>query len=196
MNAVTIHSDLSTRKLSLFPLFLHLFAMKWWYQMPWSYFFECWVLSQPFHSPLSLSPRGSWVFSNTTIQKSSNFQHSPFFMVQLSHLYMITGKTIHLTIWTFAGKVMSFLFLICCLFGHSFLYKEQAHFNFMAAITICSDFWAPKNKVWHFPHLFAMKWQDQMPWSSFSECWALSQLFHSPLSLSSRGSLVPLHFLP
>ena len=30
----------------------------------------------------------------------------------------------------------------------------------------------------------------------FSECWALSQLFHSPLSLSSRGSLVPLHFLP
>ena len=29
-----------------------------------------------------------------------------------------------------------------------------------------------------------MKWWDQMPWSSFSECWALSQLFHSPLSLS------------
>ena len=27
-----------------------------------------------------------------------------------------------------------------------------------------------------------MKWWDQMPWSSFSECWALSQLFHSPLS--------------
>ena len=36
----------------------------------------------------------------------------------------------------------------------------------------------------------------QMPWSSFSECWAFSQLFHSPLSLSSRGFLVPLHFLP
>ena len=32
-----------------------------------------------------------------------------------------------------------------------------------------------------------------MPWSSFSECWALSQLFTSPLSLSSRGSLVLLH---
>ena len=32
-----------------------------------------------------------------------------------------------------------------------------------------------------------MKWWDQMPWSWFSECWALSQLFHSPLSLSSRG---------
>ena len=30
-----------------------------------------------------------------------------------------------------------------------------------------------------------MKWWDQMPWSSFSECWALSQLFQSPLSLWS-----------
>ena len=46
------------------------------------------------------------------------------------------------------------------------------------------------------PHLFPMKWWDRMPWSSFSECWALSQLFHSTLSLSSRGFLVPLHFLP
>ena len=44
-------------------------------------------------------------------------------------------------------------------------------------------------------HPFTMKWWDQMPWSSFSECWALSQLFHSPLSLSSRSSLVPLYFL-
>ena len=43
-------------------------------------------------------------------------------------------------------------------------------------------------------HLFAMKWRDRMPWSSFSECWALSQLFYSPLITSSRGSLVPLHF--
>ena len=35
-----------------------------------------------------------------------------------------------------------------------------------------------------------MKWWDQVPWSSFSECWAFSQLFHSPLSLSSRSFLV------
>ena len=41
-----------------------------------------------------------------------------------------------------------------------------------------------------------MKWWDQMPWSLFSECWALSQIFHSPLSLSSRGFWVHLHFLP
>ena len=31
-----------------------------------------------------------------------------------------------------------------------------------------------------------MKWWDRMPWSSFSECWALSQLFHSPLSSLSK----------
>ena len=35
---------------------------------------------------------------------------SAFFMVQLSHLYMTTGKTIALTKWTFVGKVMSVLF--------------------------------------------------------------------------------------
>ena len=37
---------------------------------------------------------------------------SAFFMVQLSHPYMTTGKTIGLTIWTFVGKVMSLLFNI------------------------------------------------------------------------------------
>ena len=68
----------------------------------------------------------------------------------------------------------------------------------MAAITICSDFGALKNSLTLFPlfpHLFAMKWWDQMPWSSFSECWTLSQLFHSPLSLSSRGFFRSLLFL-
>ena len=35
-----------------------------------------------------------------------------------------------------------------------------------------------------------------MLWSSFFECWVLSQLVHSPLSPSSKGSLVPLCFLP
>ena len=45
-----------------------------------------------------------------------------------------------------------------------------------------------------FPHLFAMKWWDQMPWTSFFECWVFSQLSHSPLWLTSRGSLV-LHIL-
>ena len=42
--------------------------------------------------------------------KASILWHSAFFMVQLSHSYMTTGKTIALTIQTFAGKVMSLLF--------------------------------------------------------------------------------------
>ena len=53
----------------------------------------------------------SGVFSNTTA-KASILRCSAFFMVQLSHLYMTTGKTVALTIQTFVSKVMS---LIHCL---------------------------------------------------------------------------------
>ena len=42
--------------------------------------------------------------------KASTLQHSGFFIVQLSHPYMTTGKTITLTRQTFVGKVMSLLF--------------------------------------------------------------------------------------
>ena len=42
--------------------------------------------------------------------KASILQHSAFFIVQLSHSYMTTGKTIALTRWTFVGKVMSLIF--------------------------------------------------------------------------------------
>ena len=46
--------------------------------------------------------------------KASILWRSAFFIVQLSHPYVTTGKTIDLTRWTCVGKVMS-LFLICCL---------------------------------------------------------------------------------
>ena len=42
--------------------------------------------------------------------ESSILQHSPFFIVQLLHPYMASGKTIALTRWTFVGKVMSLFF--------------------------------------------------------------------------------------
>ena len=42
--------------------------------------------------------------------KASVLQHSAFFVVQLLHPYVTTGKTIALTRWTFVGKVMSLLF--------------------------------------------------------------------------------------
>ena len=44
------------------------------------------------------------------ISKASILRRSAFFIVQLSHPYMTTGKTIALTRWTFVGKVMSLLF--------------------------------------------------------------------------------------
>ena len=50
------------------------------------------------------------VFCNTTVGEASILWHSAFFMVQLSHPYMTTGKTTALTRWTFVGKVMSLLF--------------------------------------------------------------------------------------
>ena len=46
--------------------------------------------------------------------KASVLQHSAFFIVQFSHPYMTTGKTIPLTRWNFVGKVTSLL-LMCCL---------------------------------------------------------------------------------
>ena len=63
--------------------------------------------------------------------KASIFQRSAFFTVQFSHPYMTTGKTIALIRLTFVGNFSS---------------KEQASFNFMAAVTICSDSGAPKIK--------------------------------------------------
>ena len=55
------------------------------------------------------SKRLSRVFNSTTVWRLSILCHSAFFIVQLSHLYVTTGNTIALTIWTFVGKVM-FLF--------------------------------------------------------------------------------------
>ena len=57
--------------------------------------------------------------------KASILQHSAFFIVQLSHPYMTTGKTTGLTRWTFVGKVMSLLFHMLSRLV-SFSSKEQA----------------------------------------------------------------------
>ena len=72
-----------------------------------------------------------------------------FFMVQLSHPYMTNGKTIALTMQIFIGKVMFLLHNMLFMFVVAFLLKEQVSLNFMAAITICSDFGAQENKVCH-----------------------------------------------
>ena len=53
--------------------------------------------------------------------KTSILQRSAFFIVQFSHPYMTTGKTIALTRWTFVGKVMSLLFNFLSRFVIAFL---------------------------------------------------------------------------
>ena len=58
---------------------------------------------------ISLQSKGLLRVFSITI-KASVLQHSAFFIVQLSHPYMTTGKTIALTRWTFVGKVMSLAF--------------------------------------------------------------------------------------
>ena len=78
--------------------------------------------------------------------KASILQSSAFFMAQLLHLYITTGKIIALTRWTFVGKVMSLLFNMLSRLGITFLPRSK-RLNFMAAVTICSDFGAQKNKV-------------------------------------------------
>ena len=77
---------------------------------------------------------------------------SVFFMVQLSHPYMTTGKTIALTRQTFVVKVMSLLFNTLSRFVKSFASKEQALKDFMAAVTVHSDFGAQENITCHYFH--------------------------------------------
>ena len=90
---------------------------------------------------------------------------SAFFTVQLSHPYTTTGKTIALTRRTFVGKGMSLLFNMLSRLVITFLPRRK-HLNFMAAVTICSDFGAQKNKVWHSFHCFPI----YFPWSGGTGC--------------------------
>ena len=57
--------------------------------------------------------------------KASVLRHSAFFIVQLSHPYMTTGKTIALTRRTFVGKVMSLLFNILSSLVTTFLPRRK-----------------------------------------------------------------------
>ena len=133
--------------------------------------------------------------------KASILWPSAFFMLQLSHPYITTGGTIALTRQTFVSKVMPFLFNRLSGLVIAFLTRNvfQASFNFMAAVTICSDYGEQENKVCHCFHSFpiCLLGNDGTECHdlNFFECWVLNQLFHCSLSLSSRGFLVLLHFL-
>ena len=122
--------------------------------------------------------------------KASILWHSAFFIVQLSHPYMTTGKTIALTRWTFVGKVMSLLFNMLSRLVITFLQRSKCLLISWLQSPSAVILEPPQNKVSHCFHCFPI----YLPWSdgtgchdlSFSECWALSQRFHSPFSLLSR----------
>ena len=87
--------------------------------------------------------------------KASILRRSAFYIVQLSRPYMTTGKTIALTRWTFVEKVMSLLFNMLSRLVITFLPGSKC-LNFMAVVTICSDFGARKNRVCHSFHCFSI----------------------------------------
>ena len=100
--------------------------------------------------------------------KASILQYFSFFMVQLLHPCMTTGNTIALTIQTFVGKVMSLLFNTLSRFVIAFLPRNKRLFIpwLQSLFTMILE---PKKIKFvtfpFFPHLFAMKWWNWMPWS-------------------------------
>ena len=81
--------------------------------------------------------------------KASILLHSAFFIVQLSHPYMTTGKTIASARWTFVGKVMSLLFNMLSRLLIIFLPRSMCLLISWLQVTMCSDFGAPQNKGSH-----------------------------------------------
>ena len=95
--------------------------------------------------------------------KASILWHLAFFMVQLSHPYTITGKTIALTIQTFVSKVMSLLFSMLSRFVTAFLPRSK-HL-LISWLQSPPDFGAQENKLCYCFHCFLkypMKWWSWM----------------------------------
>ena len=99
--------------------------------------------------------------------KPSILRCSAFFIVQVSHPYRTTGKTIALTRWTFVGKVMSLLFNMLSRFVITFLPRSKHLLISWLQSPSAVILEPPKIKSLFplFPHLSVMKWWDQMPWS-------------------------------
>ena len=94
--------------------------------------------------------------------KASILRCSAFFIVQLSHPYMTTGKIIALTRWTFVGKLVSLLFNMLSRLVITFLPRSKCLLMSWLQLPSAVILEPPKNKISHcfhcFPHLFAMKW--------------------------------------
>ena len=106
------------------------------------------------------------------ILKASVLQDSSFFMIQLSYLYMTTGKTI--------SKVMSLLFNTPSRFVISFLPRSK-HFLVLWQQSLSTVILEPKKikpvTVSTFPPFITHEVMGPMPWSSFLDSWVLSHPF-------------------
>ena len=101
--------------------------------------------------------------------KASIFWRLAFFTVQLSHPYMTTGKTIALTRWTLAGKVMSLLFNMLSRLVITFLPRSKCLLIswLQSPSTVILE--PPKNKVWHYFHCLPI----YFPWGDGTSCYDL-----------------------
>jgi len=127
--------------------------------------------------------------SNTSI-----LWHSAFFMVQLSHPYMTTGKIIALIIQNFVNKAMSLFFNMLSRFFIVYLPRSKCLLILWLQPPSVVILEPPKINsvtVSIVSPPICLKWWARMPWSYFFEYWALSQVFHSPL-LPSRGPITKL----
>ena len=89
--------------------------------------------------------------------KTSILQCSAFFMVQLSHPYMTTGKTIAFTSWTFVSRVMSLLFNMLSRPAIAFLPRSKHLLISWPQSPSAMILEPQKLSLTLFPHLFAMK---------------------------------------
>ena len=145
----------------------------------------------------SLQSKGpSRVFSSNAVQKHQVFSAQLSFIVQLSHPYVTTGKTIALTRQTFVGKVMSLLFNMLSRLVIAFLPRRK-RLLILWLKSPSAVILEPKKIKSLTVSIFSPIY---LPWSDGAgsllfECQVLSQLFQSSLSLSSRNSFVSLHLL-
>ena len=111
--------------------------------------------------------------------KASILQCSAFFIDQLSHPYMTTGKTIALTNWTFVGKVISLLFNMLSRLVIAFLSRSK-HLLISWLQSSSEVILEPhKNKVCHCFHYFPIC-HEVMALDAMIlvfKCWVLSQFF-------------------
>ena len=72
--------------------------------------------------------------------KTSVLQLSAFFLVQLSHLYMTSGETTALTVWTLVSKMMTLLFNMLSRFVMAFLPRSLLHTKFLSQDLVLGEF--------------------------------------------------------